>query len=50
MALLWTTTEARQGLREYFDLYNNRRHHQSLDRRTPDNVYWSTLPQKQAAI
>ena len=42
--------EARQGLREYFDLYNNRRRHQSLDRRTPDNVYWSTLPQKQAAI
>lgn len=42
--------EARQGLKEYFDFYNKRRRHQSLDRKTPDNVYWSTLPQKQAAI
>lgn len=41
--------EARQGLREYFEFYNCRRRHQSLDRRTPDNVYWSTLPQKVAA-
>jgi putative transposase len=41
--------EARQGLREYFEFYNNRRRHQSLDRRTPDDVYWSTLPQKVAA-
>jgi putative transposase len=40
---------ARQGLREYFDFYNNLRRHQSLDRRTPDDVYWSTLPQKQVA-
>jgi putative transposase len=42
--------EVRQGLREYFEFYNTRRRHQSLDRRTPDDVYWSTLPQKQAAI
>jgi putative transposase len=41
--------EARQGLRDYFEFYNNRRRHQSLDRRTPDDVYWSTLPQKVAA-
>jgi len=41
--------EARQGLREYFEFYNRRRRHQSLDRRTPDDVYWSTLPQKVAA-
>ena len=41
--------EARQGLREYFEFYNRRRRHQSLDRRTPDDVYWSTLPQKQVA-
>jgi len=40
---------ARQGLGEYFDFYNNLRRHQSLDRRTPDDVYWSTLPQKQVA-
>jgi putative transposase len=41
---------AREGLTTYFEFYNSRRRHQSLDRRTPDNVYWSTLPQKQAAI
>jgi putative transposase len=42
--------EARRGLREYFEFYNSRRRHQGLDRRTPDDVYWSTLPKKQAAI
>jgi len=41
---------AREGLTTYFEFYNCRRRHQSLDRKTPDNVYWSTLPQKQAAI
>jgi putative transposase len=41
--------EARRGLREYFEFYNCRRQHQSLDRRTPDDVYWSTLPRKQVA-
>ncbi len=41
--------EVRQGLREYFEFYNRRRRHQSLDRRTPDDVYWRTLPQKQVA-
>ena len=39
----------RQGLRTYFNFYNNDRRHQSLDRRTPDDVYWNTLPQKQVA-
>jgi putative transposase len=41
--------EARQGLGEYFEFYNRQRRHQSLDRRTPDDVYWSTLPQKKVA-
>jgi putative transposase len=41
--------EARQGLKEYFEFYNRRRRHQSLDRRTPDDVYWSILPQMQVA-
>jgi len=40
--------EARKGLREYFEFYNCTRWHQSLDRKTPDDVYWSTLPQKVA--
>jgi len=39
---------ARKGLVKYFDFYNRLRRHQGLDRRTPDDVYWSTLPQKQA--
>lgn len=42
-------TEARQGLREYFEFYNRRRRHQSLDQMTPDDAYRSTLPQKQVA-
>ena len=41
--------EARQGLREYFEFYNSERRHQSLDRRTPDDVYWNTLPRQQVA-
>jgi putative transposase len=41
---------ARQGLTTYFKFYNCKRRHQSLDRKTPDNVYWSILPQKQVAV
>ena len=41
--------EARKGLKAYFDFYNRLRRHQSLDRKTPDEVYWTTLPQKQVA-
>ena len=43
-------TEVRQGLGEYFEFYNLRRRHQSIDRKTPDIVYWSTLPKIQVAI
>jgi putative transposase len=41
--------EARKGLRKYFEFYNCRRRHQSLDRKTPDDVYWSTLSRKEIA-
>jgi len=41
---------AREGLKRYFEFYNSRRSHQSLDRRRPDSVYRSILPQKQSAI
>jgi len=41
--------EARQGLAAYFEFYNSRRRHQGLDDRTPDKVYWTTLPQMQVA-
>ena len=32
--------EARPGLSEYFDFYNYRRRHQSLDYRTPAQLYF----------
>ena len=41
--------EARRGLKTYFEFYNHKRRHQSLDRRTPNVVYCSTLPQKWVA-
>ena len=34
-----TVGEAWSGLREFFDFYNNERFHQSLDYRTPAQVY-----------
>ena len=37
-------SEARKGLGDYFEFYNSRRRHQGLDYRTPDEVYWDTLP------
>lgn len=40
--------EARRELEGYFELYNRRRHHQGLDNRTPDEVYWSSRPATQA--
>jgi len=44
-----TVSDSRSGLRRYFDLYNQRRPHSSLGRRTPDDVYFSQLPLTQAA-
>jgi putative transposase len=41
--------EARQGLRTYFAYYNGHRRHQSLGRRTPNEVYWATLAHEMAA-
>ena len=36
--------EARRELATYFERYNLRRRHQGIGRRTPDSVYWATLP------
>ena len=41
--------EARASLGLYFDFYNNRRPHSSFACRTPDQVYFDTLPQEMAA-
>ena len=42
--------EARQELTKYFDRYNQRRRHQGLDNRTPDEVYWNTIPKFKEAV
>ena len=37
--------EAREGLKKYFEFYNNDRYHQSLNYKTPQEVYASSLKQ-----
>ena len=41
--------QARTELGRYFEFYNQRRRHQGLDRKTPDEVYRATLPKKPVA-
>ena len=42
-------TDARQGLDRYVRFYNQRRTHQGLERRTPDEVYFETDGLRKAA-
>jgi putative transposase len=35
--------EARHGFTEYFSFYNTRRRHQSLEYRTPEEVYFKKM-------
>ena len=44
-----TVSAVKAGLGRYFDFYNRRRPHASLDRNTPDEVYFKTLPEARAA-
>jgi putative transposase len=44
-----TVSQAREGLQRYFKFYNERRPHSSLDGKTPDSVYFNSLPIQQAA-
>jgi len=39
-----TVSSARSGLDRYFRFYNSQRPHSSLDRKTPDEVYFNTPP------
>ena len=41
--------ELKTGLTKWFDRYDRRRH-QGLDNRAPDEVYWSTLPGAKDAV
>lgn len=44
-----TVSAVKAGLGRYFDFYNRRRPHASLDRNTPDEVYFKRLPEAKAA-
>jgi putative transposase len=44
-----SVSQAREGLARYFDFYNRRRPHSKLDRLTPDQVYFDSLPLPMAA-
>jgi putative transposase len=44
-----TVSQAREGLARYFDFYNRRRPHSKLNRLTPDQVYFDSLPLPMAA-
>ena len=44
-----SVSDARRSIGRYLDFYNGRRPHSSLDRRTPDQVYFNPLPSRMAA-
>jgi putative transposase len=44
-----TASEARASIGRYFDFYNCRRPHSSLDGTTPDHAYFTPLPLRMAA-
>ena len=43
-------THARKELTKFFERYNARRSHQGLNDRTPNEVYFGTLPEARKAI
>ncbi len=44
-----SVSHAKTSLGRYLDFYNTRRPHSSLDRKTPDQVYFTALPLALAA-
>jgi putative transposase len=45
-----TVREAVQDIGEYFDIYNNKRPHQSLGYRTPTEVYFNRFFERKALL
>jgi len=45
-----TPADAATGLGRYFPFYNGERQHQSLDYRTPEQVYWARSQRPQAGL
>ena len=41
-----TVPELLSGLKEYFEFYNFERPHQSLVRKTPEEIYWEEMLSK----
>jgi putative transposase len=44
-----SVSAAKTGIGKYFEFFNTRRPHTSLDRQTPDTVYFKSLPLAAAA-
>ena len=44
-----SVAEVKTGLKRYFNFYNSRRAHSSLDGKLPDQVSFNSLPQEKAA-
>jgi putative transposase len=42
-----TVSDVRAGLTRYFQFFNQRRRHQALTRRTPNQLYFTALPELQ---
>ena len=45
-----SVSAAKASLERYFNFYNTRRPHQSLDGQTPDKMYFDNLPQARIAV
>ena len=44
-----TVSSAKAGIKHYIEFYNNRRPHSSLDKQTPDEFYFNSLPASRLA-
>ena len=45
-----SVAEARSSIGRYLEFYNGRRPHSALDRRTPDQAYYASLPPLHGSI